>query len=216
MTTRPIHHLQHLEDTVRSCRRCVAAGHLVHAKPVIWSPRRGVSMVIGQAPGRDAHLRDRPWSGTSGRLMRSWFAVAGFDPERFHDDWYFTSLTKCFPGKAPSGNGDRAPSGRERALCRSHLDTELALIQPPLIITLGRQAAEAMIPGARRETLRQLVGTIRMVDIGYGEVPIVPLPHPSGVARWLNDSDNRALVNQGMRELRTLLADSGAATDESS
>lgn len=130
--------------------------------------------------------------------MRQWFARAGFDPDRFYDDWYFTSLTKCFPGKATSGSGDRAPSATERALCKSFLDTELHVIKPPLIIALGRQAAEALIPGARKLTLRDLVGSIHTVDLGYGDVPIVPLPHPSGVGRWLNDPDNRALVDRAM------------------
>ncbi len=175
-------------------------------------------MVIGQAPAQGAHLKDRPWSGTSGTLMRSWFARAGFDPDRFYQDWYFTSLTKCFPGKAASGNGDRAPSARERALCRSHLDAEIGLVRPPLIITLGRMAAEVVIPGARPLTLRALVGTIWTVDLVYGTVPVVPLPHPSGVGRWLNDPANRALVDQAMTELARLRgadppSDEGAPTD---
>lgn len=161
-------------------------------------------MVIGQAPAQRAHLADRPWSGASGRLMRTWFAKAGFDPERFYDDWYFTSLTKCFPGKAKSGNGDRAPSARERALCRPNLDTELSLVRPPLIITLGRQAAEAIIPEARSRTLKELVGSIWHIDLGYGSVPVIPLPHPSGVGRWLNDPANQALVNEAMRQLGQL------------
>ena len=197
-------HLHQLETSVRGCTRCVASGHLPEAHPVIWGPERGRNMVIGQAPGQQAHLRERPWMGTSGTLMRSWFARAGFDPERFHDDWYFTSLTKCFPGKAASGNGDRAPSTTERTLCRPYLETELRLVRPPLIVTLGRQAAEAIIPGARKLTLRELVGTIRRVDAGHGEVPVVPLPHPSGVARWLNDPANRALVDRAMGELAAM------------
>ena len=190
-----------LETTVRACARCVESGHLPEAHPVIWWPSQGMNMVIGQAPAQRAHLATRPWSGPSGTLMRSWFAKAGFDPERFYEDWYFTSLTKCFPGKATSGSGDRAPSAAERALCRPHLETELQLVRPPLIVTLGRQAAEAIIPGARSLTLRELVGTIWRVDIGHGEVPVVPLPHPSGVARWLNAAEHRALVDRAMAEL---------------
>lgn len=189
---------------VRACDRCAAAGHLDEAHPVIWGPVIGRGMVIGQAPAKAAHLAPGPWQGPSGRLMRQWFARAGFDPNRFYDDWYFTSITKCFPGKAASGNGDRAPSGKERALCRPHLDTELALIRPPLIVTMGRLAAEAVIPGARALSLKDLVGSVRMVEMTHGEVPIVPLPHPSGVGRWLNDPDNRALVDQAMDELATL------------
>jgi uracil-DNA glycosylase family 4 len=194
-----------LETTVRTCVRCVESGHLPEARPVIWGPTPSRRMVIGQAPGRRAHLAGRPWSGTSGTLMRNWFAKAGFDPDRFYDDWYFTSLTKCFPGKAESGNGDRAPSAAERALCRPHLESELQLVRPPLIITLGRQAAESIIPGARSRTLRDLVGTVWTVDVGHGPVPVIPLPHPSGVARWLNDPHNRSLVDEAMARLARML-----------
>lgn len=196
--------VKHLEREVRGCARCVVAGYLPEAHPVIWGPAPGRNMVIGQAPAQGAHLAERPWSGPSGRLMRAWFARAGFDPERFHDDWYFTSLTKCFPGKAASGNGDRAPSAAERALCRPHLVTELRLVRPPLIVTLGRQAAEAVIPGARSLALRDLVGVVWTADLEHGTVPVVPLPHPSGVGRWLNDPANRALVDRAMVALARL------------
>lgn len=207
------HQLIALTREVRACDRCVAAGHLPEAHPVIWGPAPGRNMVIGQAPAVGAHLRERPWQGPSGRLMRQWFARAGFDPERFHDDWYFTSITKCFPGKAAAGSGDRAPSGAERALCRSHLDAELALVRPPLVITLGRMAADAVIPGAKARGLRDLVGTIWTVDLGYGTVPVVPLPHPSGVGRWLNDPANRALVDRAMDALAALRATPGEDVD---
>lgn len=194
-----------LQREVRACNRCVGSGHLTEAHPVIWGPVVGRNMVVGQAPAQRAHLSERPWSGPSGRLMRTWFVRAGFDPDRFYDDWYFTSLTKCFPGKAASGNGDRAPSATERALCRPFLDTEIRVIQPPLVIALGRQAAEALIPGARKMTLRDLVGSIHTVDLGYGDVPVLPLPHPSGVGRWLNDAENRALVDRAMYLLAELV-----------
>ncbi len=198
--------LDALTRDVRACDRCAVAGHLAEAHPVIWGPVAGRNMVIGQAPAKDAHLAPCHGPGATGRLMRQWFARAGFDPDRFYDDWYFTSITKCFPGKAASGNGDRAPSGRERTLCRPHLDTELALVRPPLLLTMGRLAAEAVIPGARALSLKELVGTVRTVELPHGEIPVVPLPHPSGVGRWLNDPTNRALVDQAMDALATLRA----------
>jgi uracil-DNA glycosylase len=195
------HQLNDLQREVRACTRCVDSGVLPEAHPVIWGPAPDRNMVIGQAPAERAHISERPWQGPSGRLMRQWFARAGFDPERFYDDWYFTSITKCFPGKANSGGGDRSPSGAERRLCRPWLDTELAVIRPRLVIAIGRLAAEAIIPGARARTLAELVGTIFTVDLGHGAVPVVPLPHPSGVGRWLNDAANRALVDRAMDRL---------------
>jgi uracil-DNA glycosylase len=163
-------------------------------------------MLIGQAPGPRANERGLPWAGASGTLLRSWFARAGFDPARFLDDWYLTSLTKCFPGKAPGGTGDRVPSRAELALCRPFLEAEIALVQPGLVVTLGRVAANAIVPGAKSLTLKDLVGTVHEVDLGYGPVPVVPLPHPSGVARWLNLPANRSLVDIAMAKLGVLRA----------
>jgi len=189
---------------IRACRRCVGAGYLPEAHPVFRGHPGQRWMLVGQAPGPRAHEAGVPWSGASGTLLKAWFARAGFDPDRFLDDWYLTSLTKCFPGKAQGGPGDRAPSRAELALCRPWLDTEIACVQPRVVVTIGRMAAEALVPGAKGTPLRDLVGTVHDVDLGYGPVPVVPLPHPSGVARWLNDPAHRALVDVAMAKLAKL------------
>src|SRR5699024_12671309 len=76
--------------------------------------------------------------------------------------------------------------------------------RPPWVGDLGRLAAEAMIPGARKRTLRELVGRTWVTDVGDRAVPVIPLPHPSGVGRWLNDPANRALVDRAVVELARL------------
>ena len=201
-----------LQREIRACTRCVEAGYLAEANPIV---RGGVSsrgMLIGQAPGPRALQSGLPWSGPAGKLLRTWFARAGYDPERFLDDWYFTAITRCFPGKAATGPGDRVPSAPERALCRPHLDAEIALVRPKVVITLGRLAADTFIPGAKRLALRELIGEVYPVDLGYGSIPFVPLPHPSGVGRWLNDPANRQLVDQAMGHLGAIrLAETQAA-----
>ena len=197
-------HLEQWQGQIRACRQCVTAGYLPTANPMLRGDAGQVRMLVGQAPGALGDRTRVPWSGQSGRLLRTWFARAGLDPECFLDDWYITSLTKCFPGKAASGPGDRAPSAKERALCRPWLEGEISLVRPRVVVTLGRMAADALIPGARRQSLAELVGTMHRVDAGYGVVPIVPLPHPSGVGRWLNDPANRALVEQGLDQLASI------------
>jgi uracil-DNA glycosylase len=196
-----------LQQTIRECTRCVDAGYLTRANPIVRGGVASRGMLIGQAPGLRADRANVPWSGPAGNLLRSWFARAGYDPECFLDDWYFAAITRCFPGKAASGPGDRVPSRAERALCRPHLDAEIALVRPTVVITLGRLATDTFIPGAKRLTFRELIGTVYPVDLGYGPVPFVPLPHPSGVGRWLNDPTNRALVETAMDRLREIRAD---------
>lgn len=184
-----------------TCTRCVEAGFLAQANPVFHGYARQRVMIVGQAPGARAHTTGVPWSGRSGEILRDWLSRAGFPPERWRETWYLTSLTKCFPGKATTGKGDRAPSRSEIALCADHLDMELRLVRPEIIVTLGKMAASRLIPGASRMSLADLVGTSTVVDLPVGRADVVPLPHPSGVSRWLNDPANRARVDTGLAVL---------------
>lgn len=184
-----------------ACTRCVLAGFIPEANPVFHGYAIQRVMIVGQAPGPRAHATGVPWSGRSGEILRGWLARAGFPEDEWRQTWYLTSLTKCFPGKAAQGKGDRAPSRAEQALCADHLAMELALVRPEIIVTLGKLAASRMISGAGRLLLTGIVGTAHEVDAPHGRVTVVPLPHPSGVSRWLNDPANRALVDQGLARL---------------
>lgn len=199
--------LTHLQGEIRTCRRCVHAGFIREAHPIVRGGREHRRMVVGQAPGARAHEVGVPWSGASGVLLRGWFERARFPPESFLDTWYFTSLTKCFPGKVAGGKGDRAPSAAERRLCASWLEGEIAIVRPAILVTLGRLAAEALVPATKRRSLAEIVGRAWNADLGYGEVTIIPLPHPSGVSRWRNDPANAALVDQAIELLATRCAE---------
>ncbi len=181
-----------------TCTRCVAAGYLAEANPVFHGYASQRVMIVGQAPGSRAHVTGIPWSGRSGEILRGWLEGAGFPAKKWRETWYLTSLTKCFPGKATQGKGDRAPSRAEIALCNDHLEMEMALVRPEIIVTLGKMAASRIIPGANRRALADLVGTVADVDLAHGMTIVIPLPHPSGVSRWRNDPANRARVDDGL------------------
>lgn len=195
--------LEAYQQRMATCTRCVAAGYLAEANPVFHGYASQRVMIVGQAPGSRAHVTGIPWSGRSGEILRGWLEGAGFPAKKWRETWYLTSLTKCFPGKATQGKGDRAPSRAEIALCNDHLEMEMALVRPEIIVTLGKMAASRIIPGANRRALADLVGTVADVDLAHGMTIVIPLPHPSGVSRWLNDPANRARVDDGL----ALLAD---------
>ena len=195
--------LEEYQSRMATCTRCVEAGYLQEANPVFHGYAQQRVMIVGQAPGVRAHATGVPWSGRSGDILRDWLAQAGFPPEEWRETWYLTSLTKCFPGKATNGKGDRAPSRAEIALCADHLEMELQLARPEIVVTLGKMAASRLLPGANRHPLSALVGTVESVDLPHGPTCIVPLPHPSGVSRWLNDPVNRARVDAGLALLGT-------------
>jgi len=156
-------------------------------------------MVVGQAPGvrRDEH--PEPYRGASGRLLARWFERAGFPAGSLHDYCYLTSITKCFPGPSRSGKGDRAPSPAEIKLCAPNLEGELGLVRPKVILTLGLLAGRRFTSPPRRP-LDQLVGQ----SFGWRDAVVIPLPHPSGVSRWLNDPEHQALLDRALEALDRL------------
>ena len=196
-----------VQREIAGCRRCVAAGFIPHAHPIFHGRIGNRVMVVGQAPGAISRERPLPYSGASGRTLNAWLARAGFGPEALYERLYLTSLTKCFPGPSPSGKGDRAPSPAEIALCRAHLDRELALVRPELVLALGKLAAGALC-GANRP-LAELVGTVREGERAGHRFLVLPLPHPSGVSRWLNEPANRARHAAALARLGELRAERG-------
>jgi len=178
-----------LQQEISTCALCVAAGFIPEAHPIFRGGIQHRWMIIGQAPGAAAHLREVPYSGASGKTLKGWLVQAGFEEREFYERFYLTSVTKCFPGVSVGGKGDRMPSASEVALCAGHLDREIALVRPELVVTLGKLAASAVIGPA---PLADVVGQMHEAERAGHRFKVIPLSHPSGVSRWLNDPENRA------------------------
>lgn len=196
--------LRRAQMEIRRCTRCVESGFISEAHPILRGNASARIMVIGQAPGPTAAERPVPFSGASGRTLQEWMSRAGFPDGAIHDPdrFYLTSLTKCFPGRSNSGKGDRAPSRAEIDLCRTNLNTELALLRPELILALGRLAISTLVPPIRSQTLDKIIGTA--YQSGYdaaNEAMVLPLPHPSGVSRWHNLPDNQQSLARALEWL---------------
>jgi uracil-DNA glycosylase family 4 len=187
---------------IRGCTLCVAAGFIPIAHPLFQGHTGQRLMVVGQAPGPRANQRRVPYSGATGKTLQAWLCRAGFAEGALHRDFYLTSLTKCFPGPAISGSGDRPPSAAEIALCARHLEREIALVQPDIVLALGRLSITRLDPATRRLPLADVVGTIRPAGFAGHDFLLVPLPHPSGVSRWLNAPEHRAKLETGLALLR--------------
>jgi len=153
-------------------------------------------MIVGQAPGAVELTTGLPFSGRAGAELRRWLARAGIDEDHLP---YRTAITKCFPGKAASGAGDRKPSPPEIANCATWLERELALVRPRIILLVGQLAIERFIG---KVSLDAVVGTVRREP----ERVLIPLPHPSGASRWLNQPENRALLERALRALKREIA----------
>ena len=151
-------------------------------------------MLVGQAPGARSDAAGRHFIGPAGTTLERWFDAAGFAPGFFRSHVYVSALTRCFPGKSPTGKGDRVPSPAERQLCRPFLEAELELVRPRLILLVGRLVIETFLGGW---LLGDVVGTLQRRD----DRLLLPLPHTSPVSRWLNDPANRERVDRAIQLL---------------
>ncbi|MDQ3856343.1 MAG: uracil-DNA glycosylase [Chloroflexota bacterium] len=156
-------------------------------------------LVIGQAPGVRTMRSGKHFSGPGGKILRDWIAQGGIPLDRQPDEVYLSSLTRCFPGPAPRGGaGDRRPTPAELRLCRPFLEREFQILDPALVLLVGSMAIQAFLG---RVTLDEAVGTLVERDGRHW----LPLPHPSGVSRWLNDQAHSALVATALEEMRQLV-----------
>jgi len=186
--------LRVLQQHILSCRLCQEHGYIPVARPIISGRISDRVMVIGQAPGHRSVAKGIPFSGPGGRILQKWLEQAGFPPGYLHEHTYLSSLTRCDPGKNPRGNGDRKPSRQELMLCQPFLEAELRIVHPKVVLLVGTMAIEAFLGKVR---LEDVIGTYRERD----EMLLLPLPHPSGVSRWLNDPQHQQLLLQALHIL---------------
>lgn len=185
-----------LQAEMKACRRCLEAGYEIAPGAVFSGPASARLMLVGQAPGVTEAQVKRPFNASSGTRLFQWLAEAGIDETDFRGRNYMTAVTKCYPGKHPSGKGDRKPSRAEQQLCRPFLERELALVQPRVILAVGGLAIETLLD--RRLRLNEAVGRAFKVGGRY----VLPLPHPSGASLWPNRAENQALIQQALVLLR--------------
>jgi uracil-DNA glycosylase family 4 len=193
--------LSSLQRDNRVCRACAEAGYRLESLPVLEGREGQRAYILGQAPGAVEAEERRPWRGRAGQTLRRWLDM---DEEEFYATFYCASVTRCYPGRAPGGGGDRTPAAREQELCAFWRDWELELLRPGLIVAVGGLAAKRLLGLSR---LDACIGE----RFELGEAAVVPLPHPSGVSRWLNEPANRARVEKAVELVQGELARLGQA-----
>ena len=187
--------LRSLQRDNRVCRACLEAGHPLESLPVFEGREGQRAYLLGQAPGIVEGVERRPWRGRAGQTLRRWL---GLEEDEFYAAFYCASVTRCYPGKPTGGRGDRLPTPEERTLCAFWREWELRLLRPQLIVMVGGLAARALIGQTR---LNDCVGQ----RFAYHAAAAVVLPHPSGASGWLNDPDNRLLVERAAGLVRAEL-----------
>lgn len=198
--------LASLQRDNRVCRACIEAGYRLESLPVVQPYRGQRAYIHGQAPGQLEGEQRLPWRGRAGRTLRRWLEM---DEDEFYSTFYCASVTRCYPGRSPSGEGDRTPTRREQELCSFWREWELRLIRPELVLAVGGLSAKRLLGVSN---LADWIGIRHDLD---GAVAI-PLPHPSGTSRWLNDPDNRERLREALAVVQDELARLRAAPPQSS
>ena len=188
--------LASLQRDLSSCRACAEAGYPLESLPVRVPGAGQRAYMFGQAPGPVEGRERLPWRGDAGRRLRRWLEL---DEDEFYAAFYCASVTRCDPGRAVSGRGDRTPTPREQELCSFWREWELELLRPALIVTVGGLALKRLLG---LTPLTPHVGERYELD----GAAVVPFPHSSGASGWLNDAANRERLARAVALVRGELA----------
>ena len=123
-----------LEAEIRACRRCELAGQ--RTQVVIGRGSRHAEwLVVGEAPGAEEDRQGRPFVGPAGQLLDRMLAAIGLDETRV----YIANTVKCRPP------GNRDPRPEEVAACHDFLLDQITLLQPRILLVVGRVAAQTLL-----------------------------------------------------------------------
>ncbi|MGZ7065722.1 MAG: uracil-DNA glycosylase [Candidatus Aminicenantales bacterium] len=177
-----------IESEVRACRLCRLHTLRTNAVPGEgdWSTEL---MFIGEAPGRDEDLHGRPFVGRAGQLLRKIIAAM----KCREDEVYITNVVKCRPPE------NRVPCRDEVESCWPYLARQIELIQPKVIVTLGKTPTEYFVPG------RAAMGDLRGKYGDYKGIPVMPTFHPSYLIRNEGNREIRRMVWEDMQKVMALL-----------
>ena len=163
--------LDELAAEVRGCTRCRLAQQRTHAVPGEGHPETEV-VFVGEGPGFNEDREGRPFVGAAGGLLNELLGAIGWQRQEV----FITNVVKCRPP------GNRDPEPDEIAACAPYLQRQLEVLDPALIVTLGRHSLRTFMPGERISSAH---GTLRPVDPATGAANALTyaLYHPAAALR---------------------------------
>ncbi|MEA2621231.1 MAG: uracil-DNA glycosylase [Chloroflexota bacterium] len=163
--------LQVIAAEVSVCTKCRLASGRTRAVPGEGHPDTEV-MFVGEGPGFNEDQQGRPFVGAAGGLLTELLGSVGWK----RDEVFITNVVKCRPP------GNRDPEPDEIAACAPYLRRQLEVIDPALIVTLGRFSLQTFMPGAR---IGQVHGTARPADpeTGANGATAFAMYHPAAAFR---------------------------------
>lgn len=166
-----------LQQAVAVCRRCGLCEGRTHTVFGVGDPH-AKWLFVGEGPGRNEDLRGEPFVGPAGKLLDNMLLAMGL---RRGENTYIANIVKCRPTGADGR--DRPPSADEVAACMPYLQRQVALIQPAIIIALGKTAALSLLGLDPATPVSRLRGKVHR----YAGLPLVVTYHPAYLLRNLAD-----------------------------
>jgi len=177
-----------LEETILNCQKCPLAQTRTHAVPGEGNLNAEL-MFIGEAPGRDEDTQGRPFVGRAGQLLTKIIRAMTFQ----RDEVYITNIVKCRPP------GNRNPQGTEIASCKDYLLAQIELINPKVIVTLGKVAADFFIRSSLGMT------ALRGDFHDFDNIKVMPTFHPSYLIRNEGNKNLKKMVWEDMKKVMAFL-----------
>jgi len=166
-------------------------------RPVVTGqPVMSPVMLIGQAPGVREGPAGKPFAWTAGKTMFTWFSDIGLGEPEFRSRVYMAAVCRCFPGKAEGGGGDRVPATDEIERCSRHLQAEVKILRPRLVIPVGKLAIAQLYPEI--DKLTDVIGEQRRGSLAGHEFDVIALPHPSGASTWHRTEPGKTLLARAL------------------
>lgn len=160
-----------LEVMVAACRQCRLSAE--RKQPVFGvGDRRAEWLFVGEGPGAEEDEKGEPFVGQAGHLLDNMLAAIGL---RRGENVYIANAVKCRPPH------NRTPEAEEIAACRPFLERQIALIQPRLIVALGRPAAQSLLQAEVK------IAAARGHLHRYQDIPLIVTYHPAYLLRNLAD-----------------------------
>lgn len=178
-------------SALAKCKKCPEmVGPVVTHRPILSKV-----LLVGQAPGPREGQFGKPFAWTAGKTMFRWFQSIGIDEENFRSLAYMSAVCRCFPGKTKAG-GDRVPSRIEVANCASWLQAEFEVLEPELVIPVGKLAIAQFM---KVDSLEDVIGKQHNLYIYGEERYVIPLPHPSGASTWFKREPGKSLLEHALK-----------------
>jgi DNA polymerase len=172
--------LEEIAQLVRNCTDCALHEERTKAVPGEGAPDADI-MFIGEGPGYQEDRKGRPFVGPAGQFLEELLASIGLRREQV----FIANMVKCRPPQ------NRDPQPAEISACSKYLDRQIELIDPDLIVTLGRFSLARFLPG---ESISRAHGKLRQKDGRY----VYPVMHP---AAGLHRHELRSIIMQDFKTI---------------